>query len=186
MDFNTYKLGLSCSGCRYQIRDKTIDHRPSTCLGAGPRLALTIGNDRGAHQHLLATPDGQKDPHGTSGVFSFEYIKHPYTWRACKIYSHILLKTMDVSVYIYIQRCACINYACGKPASVSNRYVQTKIIGSTRYSLQSLQSLYITQYITDPRFPFACLKMLTLTCFITPKFADFHWTQKALPPCPRV
>lgn len=104
MDFNTYKLGLSCSGCRYQIRDKTIDHRPSTCLGAGPRLALTIGNDRGAHQHLLATPDGQKDPHGTSGAFSFEYIKHPYTWRACKIYSHILLKTMDVSVYIYIYK----------------------------------------------------------------------------------
>ena len=131
MDFNTYKLGLSCSGCRYQIRDKTIDHRPSTCLGAGPRLALTIGNDRGAHQHLLATPDGQKDPHGTSGAFSFEYIKHPYTWRACKIYSHILLKTMD-------QRCACINYACGN----QRRYQ----IGMSKQKLEAVLGTHCKVY----------------------------------------
>lgn len=183
MDFNTYKLGLSFSGCRYQIRDKTIDHRPSTCLGAGPRLALTIGNDRGAHQHLLATPDGQKDPHGTSGAFSFEYIKHPYTWRACKIYSHLLLKTMDVSVYIYTQRCACINYACGKPAWVSNRYVQTKIRGSTQCTFYRA---YITKYTTDPRFPFACLKHFHPNLFHHPQVCWLSLDTKSiafLSPC---
>ena len=50
------RLGVS-SGRRCQIRGK--HHRPSTCLGAGPHLALTRGNDRDAHQHLLATPDAR-------------------------------------------------------------------------------------------------------------------------------
>lgn len=92
-----------------------------------------------------------------------------------------------ICIYIYIYKDVLVSIML---AENQRRYQ----IGMSKQKLEAVLGthckvyrVYIQPGISWIRaFLLPAWKIFTLTCFITPKFADFHWTQKALPSCPRV